>query len=259
MYRGVTAALVTPLTPAGAVAEADVARLVGSLRDHVAALLATLSTGEGWALTPEQWRDMVAATVRHAQGVPVLAGIELPTTAQVVERIAWARELGAAAVVATTPYGPEVEQAEMVRHFAALAAAGLPVLVYHESELSGNKTELATLLEICRIPGVVGVKDSSNSVEFIKELIAAEPGVAVYQGMEELLLDSGPVDGYVIALSCVEPAFCAGLFQDPAPAKLPELLAMCKRYGLDREDWYVAVKDELHRRGVLSSARTVSG
>ncbi|MFE9423864.1 dihydrodipicolinate synthase family protein [Kitasatospora sp. NPDC006697] len=258
MYRGVTAALVTPLTPAGAVAEPDVARLVGSLREHVAALLATLSTGEGWALTPGQWRDMVAATVRHAEGVPVLAGIELPTTAEVVERIGWARELGASAVVATTPYGPGVDQREMVGHYAALAAAGLPVLVYHETELSKNTTELETLLEICRLPGVVGVKDSSNSVEFIRELIAAEPGVPVYQGMEELLLDSGPVDGYVIALACVEPAFCAELFRDPAPDRLPELLALCKQYGLDREDWYVPIKEELHRRGVLSSPRQVA-
>lgn len=257
MYRGVIAALVTPLDADGAVAEPDVAKLVGSLRGQVAALLATLSTGEGWALSPAQWRDMVAATVRHAQGIPVLAGIELPTTREVVERIAWAHESGASAVVATTPYGAAVSQREMVAHFEALAAAGLPVVVYHESELSGNTTELDTLLEICRIPGVVGVKDSSNNVDSIEKLIAAEPGVAVYQGMEELLLDSGPVDGYAIALACVEPAFSAQLFADPAPAKREELLALCQRYGLDRDDWYVAIKEELHKRGVLTDPRTV--
>jgi 4-hydroxy-tetrahydrodipicolinate synthase len=259
VFRGVTAALVTPLTDSGEVAEEDVARLVASVRDHVDALLPALSTGEGWALTDRQWRAMVAATVRHAGGLPVFAGIEVPTTDVVLERARQAKELGATAVVATTPYGPRVGQQEMFRHYERLAAeSGLALIVYNESALSGNTIELDTLLRVCRVPGIIGIKDSSNSVESIKRLIAADPGVPVFQGMERLLLDSGPVDGYVVSLANVEPAFCARLFADPAPARADELAAHCDRYGLDRDDWYRALKVELHRRGVLTTDRTVA-
>ncbi|WP_035841194.1 dihydrodipicolinate synthase family protein [Kitasatospora azatica] len=262
MIRGVTAALVTPLTPGGAVAEQDVARLVGSVREHVRALLANLSTGEGWALTDSQWLAMLAATLRHADGVPVLAGIQRATTRQVLDLALEARELGAAAVVATTPYGPQVSQQAAYRHFEILSAeAGLPVIVYNESALSNNTTELSTLLRICRLPNVVGVKESSDDPAAIRRLIEAAPGVPVCQGMERLLLDSGPVDGYVVALANVEPAFCARLFDAPPAARqamAAELAAHCDRYELDRDDWYRPLKTALAGRGVLSTEYTVA-
>ncbi|MDH6122389.1 dihydrodipicolinate synthase family protein [Kitasatospora sp. GAS204B] len=259
MFQGVTVALVTPLTSSAQVAEQDVERLVRSVRDHVTALLVTLSTGEGWALTDDQWRTMLATTIQHAAGRLVLAGVQRPTTDQVVERAIEARRLGAAAVVATSPYGPQVSQEEIYQHYAAIAAqSGLAVIVYNESVHSGNATELATLLRICRLPGVAAVKESSGCPQAIKRLIAADPGVPVYQGRERLLLEAGSPDGKAVALANVEPAFCAELFRNPAPARAAELAAYCERYELDREDWYRPLKSELMRRGVLSCDLTVA-
>ena len=263
MFAGVTAALVTPLSATGEVPEQDVARLISSMRDSVTALLPGLSTGEGRYLTDAQWRAMLTATLRHSTGLPVLAGIQRPTTSQVMERAIEARELGAAAIVATSPYGAEVGQRAIFRHYQALAAgSGLPVVVYNESVLSGNETQLSTLLQVCRLPGVVGVKESSGRAEVIRRLIAAVPGVPVFQGMERLLLDSGPVDGYVISLANVEPAFCADLFAnrtaDRPTDRAAELADLCDRYELDRDDWYRPLKAELVRRGVLSTDLTAA-
>lgn len=258
MFPGVTVALVTPLTDAGEVSEESVARLVASVRPYVNALLPALSTGEGRSLTDRQWRAMVSATVRHADGLPVVAGIQRPTTAEVAARAEIAEELGARALAVTTPYGPEVSQDEMYRHYERLGRlTGLPLVVYNESAVSGNSLELATLLRICALPAVAGVKDSAGSAPFTRELITAGPGVPVFAGLEHLLLESGPVDGYVVALANVEPALCAALFAEPTKERAAELAAACTRYGLDRDDWYRALKGELHRRGVLESDRTV--
>ncbi|UXY27149.1 dihydrodipicolinate synthase family protein [Streptomyces sp. HUAS TT20] len=340
MIGGLTVALVTPVTDTGDVSEDGVARLVATLRPHADALLPALSTGEGTRLTDRQWRTMVAATVRHADGLPVFAGILRPTTAEVAARARAAEELGAAAVVATTPYGPGVRQEDMVRHFTDLTrASGLPVIVYHESWASGNSLDRDTLLRICALPGIAAVKDSAGDPRATRELIAAHPGVPVLQGLEHLLLECGspgPVarvpparrrparspklfeqggpplaapgtdpstsstractrhaestlpqaldcaraggtpmtpqgppsgrttgpsqqalGGCVVALGNVEPGLCRALLGEPAAADAARLTEACARYGLDRDDWYLTLKTELHRRGVLETAREV--
>ncbi|AEW92766.1 MULTISPECIES: dihydrodipicolinate synthase family protein [Streptomycetaceae] len=258
MFHGVTVALVTPLTGAGEVGRRDVARLVASVRPHVDALLPALSTGEGWALSDRQWHDMVEATVGCADGLPVLAGIEVATTHGTVRRARAAARLGARAVAATTPYGADVSQDEMYRHYARIAdASGLPVVVYHESEISRNTIAFDTLLRICRLPSVVAVKDSAGDPLATRRLIAARPGVGVLQGLEHLVTSTPGVDGYVMALANLEPGLCAAMYRAPCAERAAELAAACARHGLDRPDWYRAVKSELRRRSILTSDATV--
>ncbi|WP_251072244.1 dihydrodipicolinate synthase family protein [Streptomyces sp. ISL-43] len=252
-----TTALVTPIDGAGEVDEKSTARLIASVRPYADALLPALSTGEGSSLSDRQWRDVLAAVVRHADGVPVLAGILRPTTAEAVARARTASGLGAAAVVVTTPYGPDVTQEEMYLHFEAVAGAGLPVVAYHESALSRNSLDLDTLLRVCALPGVAGVKDSAGDTDFTRALIAAGPGVPVVQGLEHLLLESGPVDGWVVALANIEPKLCKALLTDRGEERAAQLHAACERYGLERDDWYRSLKTELLRRAVIETDREV--
>ncbi|MEU3691324.1 dihydrodipicolinate synthase family protein [Streptomyces narbonensis] len=258
MNQGVIAALVTPFSETGEVSESGVARLLDTLRPHVDALLPNLSTGEGRWLTDGQWEDMLRATVKHAGELPVLAGVLRATTEQVLERARVAADLGAHGLVATSPYGTGVTQGEIYRHFADLAEqSGLPVIVYHGTEVSGNAADFDTLLRICELPSVVGVKDSSGSSDFTRRLVGARPGARVLAGLEHLLLESGPVDGYVVALANVEPALCADLFAGRLADPEGSLTEACERYGLEKDDWYRWVKTELYRRGVLETDRTV--
>lgn len=257
MITGMTAALVTPVDGAGEIDEKSIARLIASVRPYADALLPALSTGEGGSLSDRQWREVVAAAVRHSGGLPVLAGVLRPTTAESLARAREADGLGAAAVVVTTPHGPEVTQEEMYRHVETVAGAGLPVVVYHESAVSGNTLELATLLRVCALPGVAGVKDSAGDTGFTRALIAAGPGVPVVQGLEHLLLESGPVDGWVVALANVEPELCRALLTDRGDERAEQLRAACERYGLERDDWYRSLKTELLRRSVIETDREV--
>jgi 4-hydroxy-tetrahydrodipicolinate synthase len=257
MFRGVTAALVTPVAADGTVDEGSLGRLVASVRPSVQALLPALSTGEGHALDDARWRAAVGATVRHAGGLPVAAGVLRPTTEQGAGLAREAARLGAAAVVTTTPWGAGVTQEEMYRHFEELGRrSALPLIVYHESEVSGNELEFDTLLRVCALPSVAAVKDSSGSAAFTRRLAAARPDALVLAGLEHLLPESGPVDGHVVALANTEPELCAALLADPA-GRGAELAAACERYGLLGDDWYLALKAELHRRGVLETARPV--
>jgi 4-hydroxy-tetrahydrodipicolinate synthase len=254
MYSGTIVPLITPVDAEGAVDQPGVGRLIESVRDEVTALMPALSSGEGWRLTERQWRDLVEATRAHARGLPVLAGIQLPDTAQVVARARLARDLGVDAVVVTTPFGAGISQEEIFQHYRALReAVDVPLFVYNEAALSGNTIELDTLLRIFALPGVVGIKESSGSAEFTRRVVRADHSVPVFEGWENLLVEAHGVAGFIGPLANLEPGLCTAMLVDPTPERQAEIDAACRRFGVFEDDWYRWVKKELCKRGVIGT------
>ncbi|NUT97112.1 MAG: dihydrodipicolinate synthase family protein [Saccharothrix sp.] len=257
-YRGTIVPLVTPLDGQGEVSESDVDSLIGSLEGKVDGLMPALSTGEGWKLSDRQWVDVVTYTVKHSRGLPVLSGIQLPTTAQVVARAKVAVDAGVDAVVVTTPYGADVTQDQIVEHFRTIReAVGVGIFLYNEEAVSGNKIELDTLLRICKLPGIVGIKESSGSADYTNAMTRAHTGIPVFEGWENLLLQVTGIAGFIGPLLNLEPALCNEMLTDPRPELQDRINAACEAYGLFGDDWYRPLKEELMRRGVISTAQVV--
>jgi len=259
MYSGTIVPLVTPLDDAGNVSDACVARLIESVRDEVTTLMPALSSGEGWALTEQQWQQMISATRAHSGGLPVLAGIQLGTTAAVLAYAERAATLGVDGVVVSSPFGEHITQDQIYRHFATLArAVSVPLFIYNEATISGNHTEPDTLVKIGRLPGIVGLKESSGAPELTRWLVAALPEIPIFEGWENFLLDARGVAGFIGPLANLEPAMCNAMLAKPTEERQAEIDAACARYGLLTEDWYRPVKAELVRRGVIHSDRVVA-
>lgn len=254
MYSGTIVPLITPFEEDRTVSEKSVAQLVESIRDEVSGLMPALTSGEGWKLDAQQWHDVVAHTVQHSTGLPVLAGIQLPDTASVIERARTAADIGVDAVVVTTPFGKTVTQDDILDHYRALrAAVPTPIFLYNEEALSGNRIEFETLLRICEIPGIVGIKESSGDPAFTRKMAEADTGIPVFEGWENLLVDAKGVDGFIGPLANLEPALSNAMLADPTPERQAEINAVCERYGVFLDDWYRWVKKELHTRGVITS------
>jgi 4-hydroxy-tetrahydrodipicolinate synthase len=187
----------------------------------------------------------------------VLPGLLRPTTAEVLALAGRAAELGARAVVASTPFGVDVTQEQMYRHYADLAAhSPIPVVVYHESETSGNLLMPETLLRVWRLPGVVAVKDSTGDLDATRHLIAA--GVWVLQGGDHLMGAGLPVAGFLVSLANLEPRLCARMWRAP-DADTAELIAKkCAEHDLFADDWYRAIKVRLYERGIIANPRLVT-
>lgn len=257
MHRGVIVPLVTPLTSDGRVCAASVERLIESVRPAAAGLVPTLSSGEGWRLTPSQWREMVLCTRRFARGLPVLVGIALPTTAEIIERAAWARQLLVDAVVVPPPFRRNLAQSEVMAHYRAIRReTGLPLFLYNEPKLTGTALEVETFVALARERLLVGIKDSSGSAEFTRALVAARTGVPVFQGWENLCSATTPgVQGYILPLANLEPALCRTMFEAPSEARQAEMLRHCDAHDLLGDRWYLGLKRELRRRGVIADDR----
>ncbi|WP_055601598.1 dihydrodipicolinate synthase family protein [Streptomyces aureus] len=254
-YSGTVVPLITPFDEHGVVDEPSVVRLLDHIRTEVNGFMPALTSGEGWKLDARQWQDVVTYTVRHAGGLPVLAGIQLPGTDEVIDRARTAAAIGADAVVVTTPFGAEVTQDGIVEHYKAIRAAlDIPIFLYNEEALSGNRIEFDTLIRICKeIPGIVGIKESSGDAAFTRNMAEAGTGIPVFEGWENLLVDARGIDGFIGPLANLEPSLCNAMLVDPTPDRQAEINAVCERYGVFKDDWYRWVKKELHQRGVIAS------
>jgi len=254
---GVLVPLVTPLTETGEVSGACVAALVESVRPHAAGLLPGLSTGEGLRLSQRQWSDMLSATVEHARGLPVIAGVLLADAARIAERVAGVADRLDGVAVAP-PFrshaSSRATQDHAYAHFSALrSATAAPILIYNESHLSGVTMNVQTIRRVCDLGGVVAIKESSGHIDTGREL-AATAGVPVFQGWERLLADSAPLAGSAVGLANLEPALCARTQREPSATAARAVTDAVCRYGLDGPTWYRNVKRELVSRGVIRTS-----
>ncbi|MEU2788988.1 5-dehydro-4-deoxyglucarate dehydratase [Streptomyces sp. NPDC007100] len=143
----------------------------GGVEAGAAAVFACCGTGEFHALTPEEFRDCVAAAVLEAGGrVPVLAGVGYGTA--LATRFArLAEEAGADGLLAMPPYLVTAGQAGLLRHYGELAAAtALPVIVYQRDNAVFTPD---TVVALARIPNVIGLKDGLGDLDLLQRIVSA--------------------------------------------------------------------------------------
>ena len=164
-----------PVTAFGPDGDVD----LGVFRAHVragieagaGAVFACCGTGEFHALTPEEFRDCVAAAVDEAAGrVPVLAGAGYGT-ALAVRYARLAEEAGADGLLAMPPYLVVADQAGLLRHYTELAAAtSLDVIVYQRDNAVLTPD---TAVALARTPGVIGLKDGHGDLDLMQRIVSA--------------------------------------------------------------------------------------
>ncbi|MDT0344809.1 5-dehydro-4-deoxyglucarate dehydratase [Streptomyces litchfieldiae] len=135
------------------------------------AVFACCGTGEFHALTREEFGACVAAAVEEAAGaVPVVAGTGYGT-ALAVEFAGTAEQAGADGLLAMPPYLVNAGPRGLLRHYRELAAATpLEVIVYQRDNAV---LDPATVVELARTPGIVGLKDGLGDLDLLQRVISA--------------------------------------------------------------------------------------
>lgn len=257
--RGIFVPLITPLDETGAVCKQSVGQLVACSSAIASGYVPCLTSGEGWLVSQSQWQAMVHYTLESAGPRTVIAGIERPTTSEVIDYAQLARRLGAKAIMLTSPFGADVDQQSIFEHYRQVHdASGLDVYIYNESSLSRNETSFETLLAVAELPRVVGIKDSVSGGREASQIAALRSrGLAYLIGWEHHLATGLPVDGNVVSLANLEPALCRIGLDSSDPAVHAEIVRLSEAYSLLTDDWYAHVKRALKARGVIASERTL--
>ncbi|MBI2662044.1 dihydrodipicolinate synthase family protein, partial [Candidatus Woesearchaeota archaeon] len=216
-----------------------------------------LSSGEGWALSDRQFEDMIKFTVKYSK-LPVFAGVEFKTTEEVIEKAKITKSLGVQAIVITTPFKKNITQEEIYEHFKKIKdEVNISIFIYNEHAISGNSINFETVVKICQLGNIAGIKEASGSAEFTRKLVQAKLNVPIFQGWEHLCFESKGVEGYILPLLNLEPKLCFEMLQHPTLKKQGEIDTFCKKYNILGKDWYAWLKNELHRRGVISTERVI--
>ncbi len=183
---GSIVALVTPMRDDGSL---DTDALRALVDWHVAEGTQCIgvvgTTGESPTVNVDEHCEVIRITVEHAKGrVAVMAGAGANSTAEAIELSRYAQKVGAACALSVVPYYNKPSQEGMYRHFRAVAeAVDLPVVLYNVPSRTIADLSVDTTMRLAEIPGIVGIKDASNSIERASWLIKRAPaGFSVYSG-----------------------------------------------------------------------------
>lgn len=160
------------------------------IAEGVHGLAAGGSTGEGHALDREEYRDVMAETVRAADGrVPVVAGIISNSTGETALRGKLVRDLGVVALQVTPPhYLFKPDDDALVAHFRRVhGECGVPIIIYNVVPWCYLSPDL--LLRIMdEVPGVVGVKQSAGDMKLFADLQRrADPKNLIFSAVDAML------------------------------------------------------------------------
>jgi 4-hydroxy-tetrahydrodipicolinate synthase len=152
----------------------------------------------GPAMRPEERKrvaEVVVDEVRHRVPVIVQVGASDPTVN--VELARHAEKIGAEAIASLTPFYYHPDELAIVEHYERLSqATQLPLLVYNIPGNTGINVSAKLLQKLCRIPNLVGIKDSSRDFSQLVDYLRVVP--------EEFNVING-TDSYHFS------AFCAGI------------------------------------------------
>jgi len=183
---GSIVALVTPMHEDGSV---DYPALRALIDWHIAegtdCIGVVGTTGESPTVTMDENREIIRATVEHANGrVPIMAGTGANSTAEAIELSRYAREVGADCTLSVVPYYNKPSQDGIYRHYRAIAeAVDIPMVLYNVPGRTVADMQPETALRLAEVPGIIGVKEATGNIERAAWLIKHAPkGFAVYSG-----------------------------------------------------------------------------
>lgn len=177
--RGLIPAVVTPLTSQEELDEGALEIIIDRLIEKgVHGIFTVGTTGEFWALTPEEKHRVFRRTVTCTAGrVPVYLGTCANSTREAVMLSRWAEEAGADCISVLTPHFITPTDGELFDHYAAVArAVRIPILLYGNPDRTAVKLSVdltARLHE--RFPHICGIKDSSGDLTLTTEYIRKCP------------------------------------------------------------------------------------
>ncbi len=176
LLEGIFAAVPTPFYPDERVyfrkLEANMARYSRSL---LSGMLLLGSTGEAVMLDDGESRDVLRAAAEAAAPEKVLiAGVGREGVRATVGLAEAAAEFRYDAVLVRTPtyYARQMSPAAVLNYFRSVAdRSPLPVLLYNIPRCVPYNIPIELVAELAQHPNIVGIKDSSGSVERIRALV----------------------------------------------------------------------------------------
>jgi 4-hydroxy-2-oxoglutarate aldolase len=218
---GIFPALTTPFAEDGSVSVAGIKKNIGLYNQtRLAGYVALGSTGESVLLSREE-AEVVLNVVKEtaAPGKILIAGTGAESTAETIARTKRAAALGYQVALVKTPYyyKPAYRAENFIQHYRAVAdASPIPVLLYSVPIFTGIALEPTEIIALAQHPNIIGIKDSSGSIQRLGETVAGVPAeFRVLTGGASVVYPALAVGarGAILALADLLPEKCLELYE----------------------------------------------
>lgn len=165
--QGSMTALATPFKN-GKLDEAAYEALIEyQISNGTSVLIPMGTTGESVTMAADERRRAIEVCVKKVAGrVPVFAGAGSNSTADSIEGVKVARELGAQGALIVTPYYNKPTQAGLVEHYRLIAKAhpGFALMAYNVPGRTGVDMLPDTVKRLLEVKEVVALKEATGNV-----------------------------------------------------------------------------------------------
>ena len=170
VFTGVCPALITPFHDNGSIHYEAFANLIDSqIASGADAVCVCGTTGEAATLSTREHLAAVEFCVRKVDHrCKVIAGAGSNDTSAAVYLAQHAQDLGADALLVTTPYYNKASQDGLIRHYTYLAdRVDLPIILYNVPSRTGVSFTAETYRVLSQNPKINGVKEASGNFSLI--------------------------------------------------------------------------------------------
>ncbi|MEG3132456.1 dihydrodipicolinate synthase family protein [Rouxiella sp. T17] len=196
--------------------------------------------------------------------VPVLIGAAHSGTEATLSFAKHAKSVGADGVVVVNPFYNPLAEENIYLHYSYLAEnLALPIIIYNFPALTGQSIPVDVIKRLAeKYPNIVGLKDTVDSLNHIRETIQAvlpvRPDFAVFAGYDEYLFGTLILGGAgsIPASANFAPELTCGIYQAWQEQNLEQAVALQQRlswlpplYALDTP-FYNVIKYAIQLVGV---------
>lgn len=185
--QGSIPALITPMFDDGQVDYPTLRKLIDwHVAEGTDAIVVVGTSGESPTVTVDEHCEIIRVSVEQAaKRIPIIAGCGANSTAEAIELAQFAHKVGADAQLQVVPYYNKPTQEGLYQHFKAIAEAvpKLPVILYNVPGRTVADLQHDTVLRLAQVPGIIGIKEATGSIERAQWLIRDLPKeFAVFSG-----------------------------------------------------------------------------
>ena len=202
----------------------------------------TGSTGEFYAMSPEECKAVIKMVVEETNGkAVVMAGAARAGTLETIKMCQYAQSVGADGVQVVLPYYHIPEEEGMYLHYKKLAESvdsNFGITVYNNPAVSGSWIKPALMKKLSKLPNIIAVKENTPDIRaYYAMRRAIDPeDTAIFCGLGEVMFSFEALcgcPGFVSGMANFAPDLPYSLFEAAATkdfGKLSEIVNSMEPY-----------------------------
>jgi dihydrodipicolinate synthase/N-acetylneuraminate lyase len=182
LLSGIIPAITTPFYADGQIYFKKLEHNVGRYsKTPVSGMVVLGSTGEATFLSDDEKRDVLKCAIENAAAEKVMvAGVGSESAIDTLRFSEYAAEIGYDVALVRTPfyYKGSMKAANLLAYYRFVAdRSPLPVLLYNVPPFTQYDMPVELVVELAGHPNIIGLKESSGSIEKVQSMVEATKGV----------------------------------------------------------------------------------